>query len=110
LNLDDIIAQLSIETLLDLDEEEEDDEGLAKDADDDTDIIEISKLEVFTAALHRLSQLLLRGREKKETRDRSGMLETQPKIRGSMSRKKGNLQRIVTPQFPDSSGQEKVLE
>jgi hypothetical protein len=50
LDLDDIIAQLGIETLPDLDEDEEDDEGLTKDAEDDADIMEISKLEVFAAA------------------------------------------------------------
>jgi hypothetical protein len=34
LDLDDIIAQLGIETLLELDEEKEDDEGLTKDAEE----------------------------------------------------------------------------
>ena len=92
LDLDDIIAQLGIETLPDLDEDEEDDEGLTTQK---------MMLTLWRSPnwkclqqpwnKHRLSQLLLRGREKKETRDQSGMLETQPKPRGSMSRKQGNL-------------------
>jgi hypothetical protein len=66
LDLDDIIAQLSIETFLELDEEEEDDEGLTKDAEDDTDIMEISKLEVFAAALEQAQAVATAAERERE--------------------------------------------
>lgn len=66
LDLDDIIAQLSIETLLDLDEDEEDDEGLTKDAEDDADIMEISKLEVFAAALEQAQAVATAAERERE--------------------------------------------
>jgi hypothetical protein len=66
LDLDDIIAQLGIETLPELDEEEEDDEGLTKDAEDDTDIMEISKLEVFAAALEQAQAVATAAERERE--------------------------------------------
>jgi hypothetical protein len=52
--------------LPDLDEEEEDDEGLTKNAEDDTDIIEISKLEVFAAALEQAQAVAAIAERKRE--------------------------------------------
>jgi hypothetical protein len=66
LDLDDIIAQLGIEMLLDLDKEEEDNEGLTKDVEDDTDIMEISKLEVFVAALEQAQAVATAAERERE--------------------------------------------